>query len=223
MLALVYKDLVQNKRMFTYFPLLIMFYMIIFHKTTYSAGMLFMVAFVAIVFLIQSFYMDEKDNVYRFFKTLPISDELVIKSKFISIFVQVVLATAISVAILSFSVKLNVFSANLSLYKTWQTILIAIGAGLMYMGIFQVLYYKYGYMVSMRIMSFAPLIIGFGFSFLETQLKDAGIISRFFIRIGEYFKNFSFTTIVFTILTLGLITYVICMYVSINIFKKKDI
>ncbi|SHF38937.1 ABC-2 family transporter protein [Caldanaerobius fijiensis DSM 17918] len=222
MLALVYKDLVQNKRMFTYFPLLVIFYMIIFHKITYSAGLLFMVAFVAIVFLIQSFYMDEKDNVYRFFKTLPISDELVIKSKFVSIFVQIVLAIAISVAILFLSVKLNVFSANLSLYKIWQTILIAMGAGLMYMGIFQVLYYKYGYMVSMRIMSFAPLIIGFGFSFLGTQLKDAGIISRFF-RIGEYFKNFSFTTIVFTILTLGLITYVICMYVSINIFKKKDI
>ncbi|GAA0083926.1 ABC-2 transporter permease [Clostridium sp. MB05] len=234
MFKLIKKDLIVGLKVRSLKSAIITFIIVLFLLTTFSYVFptLLPIMFTFIV-VMNSFYYDRLNNSESFILSLPNKREDVVYSKYI----LTLIILFISIIIMYILFGINIL--NSARVMVFQDIFVGMITILFSFAIIIPIIFKYGYKIGRIISSFIIIFIGY-LVFKSNTISNfisngrETLLLKFSRKIGVCIynifslKSYDFKTMsvnVYFIITclIALIIFLVSMYISLKIYKKKDI
>jgi len=210
MLNLIVKDLVFNARQVLIGLLMSMFgFLTILDGPKYAAIGLFMVPALLFSQIVgKSCYMEDKDNAFKFLKSLPISKNNVVLSKYVECIITLVCSYVfmylVNLALTSLGLSKYVFNFNLVAYMA--------SVLLLYFSVYLWIFFKYNF-ASAQHSTFFILMGSVAFYKIQDYLKITSI------KIPGFFTGINTS---YTLFAVALAAFIVLIKLSINAFLAKE-
>lgn len=224
---LVWKDFVQNRKaLVTYFALGAVILLVSLAGTVngeFMVGMFILLA--GYSFAVNATYSEEKNHTFLFLKGLPLSDEAIVGSKFVSV-AAAILASAVffgSIAIIAGAVSGLGAVDRESLKQTAWLVATMMGLSLVFNGVYLAMFFVAGF-------SKASTYIRWVFmSIFVVTMGGAAVMSRLFPNLGKWLEKATasgpppwFAYLPLAIFAAGIAVYLICYVISIVRVRSRD-
>lgn len=221
MLDLVYKDLVQHRKLILFYALIGGLIGVVMMLSGSDAGAIFS-AYVMVStygFAIRSTYDEDKSGAYLFLKSLPLSDSSIVTAKFLSVLTAAVIsvvffnAAAVFGSAISTPGALNVAAI---LGKNIPVFAIVFSVAMVFAGIYLVMFFWAGfakastYSRALLLVIFVVVMLGSGFMERSPVVQN----SMKMIEMGPWIPAIS--------IVISLAVYGLCCFMSILRVKAKD-
>lgn len=234
MFKLIQKDLIVGLKVKSLKAAIITFIVGLFFLTTFSfvfpTLLPIMIPFIVVM---NSFYYDSQNQSESFMLSLPYKREDVVYSKYI--FTLIILFASLILMYILYGINI----LNSARVMVFQDIVVSSATILVSFSIIIPIIFKYGYKLGRLIAPFITMFIGY-LIFRNTSISefvDNGVqtfMLRFSQQIGVFiyklfnFTNYdlkSFTVSIFLILIsiIGLVVFLVSNYISLRIYKNKDL
>lgn len=224
---LVWKDFVQNRKaLATYFTLGAVILLISLAGTVNGESMVGMFVLLAgYSFAINATYSEEKNHTFLFLKGLPLSDEAIVGSKFLSVG-GAILASAVffgSIAIVAGAISGRGAVDRESLKQTAWLIATMMGLSLVFNGVYLAMFFVAGFSKASTYIRWVFMAI------LVVTMGGAAAMSRLFPSAGEWLERATasgpppwFVYLPLAIFAAGIAVYLICYEISIARVRSRD-
>lgn len=208
MLGFIKKDLLLVKNNFKSILIALVIYGLFIITNEMDAS--FILPFMMFMIVVSTFSYDDYNKWNTYAVTLPFGRENIIKGKYIA---TTILILGVSILGIMLSFVVYGIRGDFNLENTFSLCLGYLAAIIFMISIIYPIIFKYG--------SEKGRIAMFTFSFLIVAI--AGIVSKFDIKISETFLNFMDNYGLFIILGIVVLMFVGSYFISLKIYKKKEL
>lgn len=224
---LVWKDFVQNRKaLATYFTLGAVILLVSLAGTVNGESMVGMFILLAgYSFAVNATYSEEKNHTFLFLKGLPLSDEAIVGSKFVSV-ATAILASAVffgSIAIIAGVVSGRGAVDRESLEQIAWLIAAVLGFSLVFNGVYLAMFFVAGFSKASTYIRWVFMAI------FAIAMGGAAAMSRFFPNFGKWLERVTasgppswFVYLPLAILAAGIAVYLVCYAISITRVRSRD-
>jgi ABC-type transport system involved in multi-copper enzyme maturation permease subunit len=209
---LVLKDILLQKKIFVIL-IIASVLLIIGFKDNVSAAYAFIATFIGYSFLTNSFYRDEKSEMML--NSLPINRISIVISKYLSLFIFILISMAISFLVFTFAK----YTGMVQLSETINTegMIGGLIGALFFNSILFPIYFKYGYLKTRHVTMI--LFLGIFFVFTAFAKVFGEKIQPFIV----YLSSIPEITMRFVILAICLIILLLSFTLSYKVYKYKEL
>ncbi len=218
MLNLILKDIYNSKKIIILYALVGIGLILSMNMSSPNTGSVGAFVFImAYGVVIRNEYLEDKNNAYTLYRTLPIRPYKVVVSKYITGILVIMLAMVLSVSVQCFASRFFLTGLPVSPQQFYLPAVSAGCSALMFVGGFYVMAFKYG---TVKAINYARLILFAlfcGLMFLITILKRMAVDMNL-SGIASIIENIRGIWIVLIVMAV----YIMFMVISIRLYGQKN-